>query len=182
MIRNRRPWVSGLILVCALALLHGISRAEEARYINPTYGLSIPLSEDMILYTPGNPGPFTFEEGTQFILVNKWKPSDLIMLNLSAVADDVDLDYWKSQMESQGLPQPGYRKVAVQYISIGENPPKRAVEHVFDLQGKKLRTMRQIYFVNRGQGFNLVCTADADRFQDTNQEFFEPVLRSIKFE
>jgi hypothetical protein len=182
MISNRRQWISGLILVCALGLLPGISGGEEPRYADSQYGWSIPLSENMILYTPEDPGPFTFENSTKFILVNKWQRGDLIMLNLSAVTDEADLDNLKSQLENEGLPKPGYRKVAVQYTSIGENHPKRAVEHIFDLQGRKLRTMRQICFVHQGQGFIVVCTSNADRFQESNREFFDPVLRSIKFE
>jgi hypothetical protein len=103
------------------------------------------------------------------------------MVNLSAVTDEVDLDYLKSQLESKGLPQPGYRKVAVQYTSIGK-PPKRAVEHIFDLQVKTPRTIRQISLVHQGKGLAFMCTANADRFQETNKEFFDPFLRSIKFE
>lgn len=175
-------WFTCVLLVSFLGLLPGISRAEAERYTNPTLGISFPLTEDMILFTAEDPGPFTFEATTKFFLINKWKPSDLVMLNLSAVRDEVDLDYLKSHLEKEGLPKSGYRKVAVQYTSIGENPPKRAVEHIFDLQGQKLRTMRQVYFIHRGQGLILVCTANADRFQETNQKFFDPLLQSIRFE
>lgn len=177
----KRGWFSGLIIITVLVLLHGVSRGEEQRYNNPELGFSFPITADMILYTPENPGPFAFEESTQFFLVNKWKPSDLVMLNLSAVTDEVDLDYLKSQLEKQGLPQPGYAKVAVQYTTIGK-PPKRAVEHIFDLQVKKPRTIRQIALIHQGKGLALFCTADANRFQETNKEFFEPFLGSIKFE
>lgn len=182
MFRNRCGWISGLMLVSLLALLHGISRGEEARYTNQTYGFSFPLLEEMILYTPEHPGPFTFEERNIFILVNKWKSSDLIVLNRSAFADEVELDSLKSQLESRGLPQPDYHKVSVGYTSIGDHQQKRAVEHIFDLQGRVPRTMRYICFVHKGQGFTFVCTSNTDRFQETNRTFFEPVLRSIKFE
>jgi len=181
MIKNTCGWFSVLVFFSLLVVLCGISRAEESRYSNANLGISFPLTEDMILYAPENPGPFSFEESTQFILVNKWKPSDLVMVNLSAVTDEVDLDYLKSQLESKGLPQPGYRKVAVQYTSIGK-PPKRAVEHIFDLQAKTPRTIRQISLVHQGKGLALMCTANADRFQETDKEFFDPFLRSIKFE
>lgn len=175
-------WISGLLLVFVLVLLHGVSRGEEQRYTNPSLGISFPLTADMILYTPENPGPFSFEESTQFFLVNKWKPSDLVMLNLSEVSAEVDLDFLKSQLEKKGLPQPGYRKVSVQYTSIGQDPPKRAVEHIFDLKVKKPRTIRQIALIHKGQGLAFFCTANADRFQETNKEFFDPFLRSITFE
>ncbi len=177
----KHGWFSGLLLVTVLVLLHGVSRGEEQRYTNPTLKISFPITQDMILYTPENPGPFTFEESTRFFLVNKWKPSDLVMLNLSAVSAEVDLDYLKTQLEKQGLPQPGYAKVAVQYTTIGE-PPKRAVEHIFDLQTKKPRTIRQIALIHNGKGLAFFCTANANRFQETNKEFFDPFLQSIKFE
>jgi hypothetical protein len=177
----KRGWISGLLIISVLVLFHSLSQGEEPAYTNPNLGISFPLSKDMILYTPENPGPFTFEESTQFFLVNKWKPSDLVMLNLSAVTDEVDLDFLKSQLEKEGLPQPGYVKVAVRYTTIG-NPPTRAVEHIFDLQTKKPRTIRQIALIHRGKGLAFFCTANADRFDETNKEFFDPFLKSIKFE
>lgn len=180
--QNKFGWFTGVLLVFVLVLLQGISRGEEQRYTNPTLGISFPITADMILYTPKNPGPFTFEESTQFFLVNKWKPSDLVMLNLSAVTDEVDLDYLKSQLEKKGLPQPGYRKVSVQYTNIGQDPPKRAVEHIFELRVKKPKTIRQIALIHRGKGLAFFCTANSNRFQETNKEFFDPFLRSIKFE
>lgn len=182
MIRMKNGWIWGLIVISVLALVPGISRGEEARYTNPTYGISFPIVEAMILYTPEHPGPFTFAEGNIFIAVNKWKPNELIMLNRSAVADEVDLDYLKSQMEEQGLPKPGYHKVSVGYTAIGEHQGKRAVDHIFDLQGQAPRTMRYVCFIQRGQGLTFVCTSNTDRFQETNKEFFEPFFRSIKFE
>ena len=181
MIKNKRGWMSIFLLVTVLILLPALSGAEEQRYTNPNLGISFPVTQDMILYTPDNPGPFTFEGSTQFFLVNKWKMSDLIMLNVSEIADEVELDYLKSQLEKQGLPQQGYVKVAVQYTAIGQ-PPKRAVEHIFKLQTKAPKTIRQISLINHGKGLAFFCTANADRFQETNKEFFTPFLRSIKFE
>jgi hypothetical protein len=180
--RTKNGWIWGLIFLSVLALVPGILRGEEARYTNPTYGISFPILEDIILYTPEHPGPFTFEKDNIFIVINKWKPNELIMLNRSAVADEVDLDYLKSQMEEQGLPQPGYHKVSVGYTNIGEHQRKRAVDHIFNLQGKVPRTMRYVVFVQKGQGLTFVCTSDTDRFRETNKDFFEPFLRSIKFE
>jgi hypothetical protein len=181
MINNQRGWISVLLLVTVLVLLSGISSAEEQRYTNPNLGISFPITQDMILYTSKDPGPFTFDESTQFFLVNKWKMSDLIMLNISAVTDEVELDYLKSQLEKEGIPKQGYVKVAVRYTTVG-NPPKRAVEHIFDLRTKAPKTIRQISLINHGKGLAFYCTANADRFQDTNKEFFDPFLRSIKFE
>ena len=180
--RKMSGWVSGLILVCTLACLSGLAAGEERQYINHNYGFSFPLSEDMRLYTPDNPGPFTFEDSTIFILVNKWKPNELIMVNLSQVTDEKGLNDLKSELDSRGLPQPEYRKVSLQYSSIGANQRKQVVEHIFDMQGQVPRTMRQICFVHKGKGFAFVCTSNADRFRETNQTFFEPVFRSIKFE
>jgi hypothetical protein len=182
MISIKHGWTWGLIFISVLALVPGISRGEEARYTNSTYGISFPIQEDMILYTPEHPGPFTFGEGNICIVINKWKPNELIMLNRSAVADEVDLDYLKSQMEEQGLQKPGYHKISVGYTSIGEHQRKRAVEHIFDLQGQAPRTMRYVCFVQRGQGLTFVCTSNTDRFQEINKGFFEPFFRSIKFE
>ena len=182
MVRNKYGWVSGLILVSVFMLLHGISRAEEARYANQSYGISFPLPEDTRLYTPENPGPFTFEKGTMFILVNRWKPSEFIMLHLSSANDEKALQDLKTVLDSKGLPQPGYSKVSVQFTTLGENQQKRALEHIFDLQKQIPRTMRQLSFIHKGQGFIFVCTTSAGHFQEANRAFFEPVFRSIKFE
>ena len=182
MTRIKNGWIWGLIFISVLALVPGIVRGKEARYTNSAYGFSFPIVEDMILYTPEHPGPFTFGEGNLCIVVNKWKPNELIMLNRSAAADDVDLDYLKSQMEEQGLPKPGYHKVSVEYTTIGEHQRKRAVDHTFTLQGQVPRTMRYVSFVQKGQGLTFVCTSSTDRFQETNKEFFDPFFRSIKFE
>jgi hypothetical protein len=114
--------------------------------------------------------------------VNKWKPSDLIMVNLSEVADEKGLADLRSGLESRGLPQSGYRKIAVRETTVGKNQEKRAVEHIFDLQGQPSRTMRQVCFIHRGKGFALVCTANADDFKKSDEAFFEPVLRSMIFE
>ena len=182
MSRTKNGLIVGLIFISVLALVPGIVRGEGKRYTNPIYGISFPIAEDMILYTPEHPGPFTFEEGNIFIAVNKWKPSELIMLNRSAVADAVDLDYLKSQMEEQGLSKPGYHKVSVGYTVIGEDQRKRAVDHIFTLQGQVPRTMRYVCFIQKGQGLTFVCTSNTSRFQETNKEFFDPFFRSIKFE
>ncbi len=175
-------WVSGVLVVCALAAFPSLAAEKAQQYSNERYGFSIPLSEDVRLFTPDNPGPFAFGEHTIFILVNRWKPSDLIMGNLSEVADEKGLSDLRSSLESRGLPQPGYRKIAVQITNIGKNQEKRALEHIFDLQGQAPRTMRQVCFIHRGKGLTFVCTANADHFQETDKTFFEPVLRSITFE
>jgi hypothetical protein len=180
--RKMSGWVSGLVLVYLLAVLHGVSAGEEQKYINHNYGFSFPITLDMNLYTPDHPGPFTFEKENIFFLANKWKPSEFIMVNLSAVTAEEELQSMKETIDSRGLPQPGYRKVAVQYTNIGKNQQKRAVEHIFNIQASVPKTMRQISFVHKGKGFAFICTTNADRFQETNQAFFDPFFRSIIFE
>jgi hypothetical protein len=182
MIKTVIGCLSGVLVVCALAVFPGLAAEKAQQYANQSYGFSFPLSEDVRLYTPDNPGPFAFGEHTIFILVNKWKPSDLIMGNLSEVADEKGLSDLRSSLESRGLPQPGYRKIAIQNATIGKNQEKRALEHIFELQGQAPRIMRQVCVVHRGKGLTFVCTANADRFQETDKTFFEPVLRSITFE
>ncbi|MGQ9688042.1 MAG: hypothetical protein ACUVXF_04530 [Desulfobaccales bacterium] len=174
--------LSGVLVILALAWDPVRSAETEPRYTNERYGLSLPLSQDVRLYTPENPGPFTFEGKNLCILVNKWKPSDLIMLNCSGIPDEVELDNFMLKMQATGLPQPGYRKVAVRYTTVGDNPPKRAVEHIFELGGAAPRIMRQVYFTHKGQGFALVATSVPDRFEDINKTFFDPVFRSLRFE
>ncbi len=175
-------WISGLLAVCALAATPGLTAEKVQHYTNQQHGFSFALSEDVRIFTPDNPGPFTFGAHNLAILVNRWKPSDLIMVNLSEVADEKGLSDLISGLESQGLPQPGYRKIAVRQTTVGKNQDKRAVEHIFDLKGQPSRTMRQVCFIHRGKGFALVCTANADNYQKTDEAFFEPVLRSIIFE
>lgn len=175
-------WISGLLMVFALAAAPGLAADKAQHYTNQQHGFSLPITEDVRLFTPDNPGPFTFGAQNLVILVNKWSPSDLIMVNLSEVADEKGLSDLKSGLESGGLPQSGYRKIAVRSTNIGKNQDKSAVEHIFDVQGQVPRTMRQVSFIHRGKGFALVCTAPADNFQKTDKAFFEPVLRSIIFE
>jgi hypothetical protein len=182
MTRTMSGWVFGLILVCLLAVFHGVSAGEEQRYINHNYGFSFPISQDMNLYTPDHPGPFTFAKENIFILANKWKPNEFIMVNLSAVTAEEELQSMKETIDSRGLTQPDYRKVAVRYTNIGGNQQKRAVEHIFNIQAGVPKTMRQICFVHKGKGFAFICTANADHFQEINQEFFDPFFRSITFE
>ncbi len=182
MTKTVMAWISGLLAVCALAAAPGQAAEPAQHYANQQLGFSLPLSEDVRLFTPDNPGPFTFGAQNLAILVNKWKPSDLIMVNLSEVADEKGLADLRSGLESRGLPQSGYRKIAVRSTNIGKNQEKSAVEHIFDLQGQPPRTMRQVSFIHRGKGFALVCTADADHFQKADKAFFEPVLRSMIFE
>jgi hypothetical protein len=175
-------WIAGLLVFCALAAAPGLAAEEAPKYTNQQMGFSLPLSEDVRIFTPDNPGPFTLGAQNLAILVNKWQPSDLIMVNLSEVADEKGLADLKSGLESQGLPQAGYRKIAVRSTNIGKNQEKSAVEHIFDVQGQTPRTMRQVSFIHRGKGFALVCTANTDHFQKSDEVFFEPVLRSIIFE
>jgi hypothetical protein len=175
-------WILVLLAVCALAAAPGLTAEDAQRYTNQQLGFSLPLSEDVRLFTADNPGPFTFGSQNLAILVNKWQPSDLIMVNLSEVSDEKGLADLRSGLESGGLPQAGYRKIAVRETTLGKNQDKRAVDHIFDLKGQTARTMRQVSFVHRGKGLALVCTANADDFQKSDKAFFEPVLRSIIFE
>lgn len=182
MTRTMSGWFFGLILLFLLAVFHGVAAGEEQKYINRDYGFSFSISQDMHLYTPEHPGPFTFAQENIFILANKWKPNEFIMVNLSAVTAEEELQSMMETLDSRGLPQPDYRKVSVRYTNIGGNQQKRAVEHIFNMQASVPKTMRQICFVHKGKGFAFICTTDADHFQETNQEFFEPFFRSITFE
>lgn len=182
MTRNMSGWVSGLILVYLLVVFHGVAGGEQQRYTNHNYGFSFPISKDMNLYTPDHPGPFTFDQENIFYLANKWKPSEFIMVNLSQITAEKELQDLKSSLDSRDLPQPGYRKVSIQYTTIGKNKEKQALEHIFGMQGEVPKTMRYICFVHKGKGFAFIGTANADCFQEANQAFFEPFFRSITFE
>ncbi len=175
-------FLGSILIVLALTLSPGVPAEPVRQYTNEVFGFSIPLSEDVRLYTPENPGPFTFAPQNLAILVNKWKRSDLIMVNTSEVTDEKGLADLKNSLESTGLPQPGYRKIAVRETTLGKNQEKRGLEHIFDLQGQSPRTMRLICLVHRGRGLAFVCTADSEHFQATDQTFFEPVLRSVIFD
>lgn len=175
-------FIAVLLAIGALAAAPGQAADEARQYANQQLGFSFPLSGDVRLFTPDNPGPFTFGAQNLLILVNKWRPSDLIMVNLSEVADEKGLSDLRTGLESGGLPQAGYRKIAVRETTLGKNQDKRGVEHIFDLKGSTTRTMRQVSFIHRGKGFAWVCTANADDFEKTDKAFFEPVLRSIIFE
>jgi len=181
MTRKTLSVVLGLAMVITLLWCQA-SLGEEKICKNPTYGFSFPVPEGMKIYTPEHPGPFTFKADNIVILANWRKPSEFIMVNKSAAHDDKDLQELMSSLDGQGLSQPGYTKVSVQYITIGKNHQMRAVEHIFTMQGQVAKTMRQICCIHNGKGLFFTCSADADRFQEVNQAFFEPVFRNITFE
>jgi len=155
---------------------------DDQKYANPTYGFSFTVPQDMAIYTPERPGPFPFQERNLFVVANKRRPQEFIMVNLATVNSDKDFQELKDSLDSRGLNQPGYQKVAVQYLNLGQNQNVKAIEHIFTLAGQSPRTMRQIFFVHRGRGFFFTCTANAERFQEANQAFFHPLLQSLAFE
>lgn len=173
--------VSGLAVALTLLWCQA-SLGKEKICKNLTYGFSFPIPEGMRLYTPEHPGPFTFKPNNIYILANWKKPSEFIMVNTSEVHDDKDLQEMKSNLEAEDMAEKGYKKDLVRYVTIGKNQATRAVEHIFTLQGKVARTMRQICCIHNGKGIFFTCSASADRFQEANQAFFEPVFRSITFE
>lgn len=181
MTRKTLSVVSGLAMAMTLLWCQA-SLGEEQICTNQKYGFSFPIPQGMELYTPEHPGPFTFKTDNIVILANKRKPSDFIMVNVSAANDEKDLQELKSSLDAEDMAKKGYTKVSVQYITIGKNHLTRAVEHIFTIQGQVARTLRQICCIHNGKGLFFTCSANADHFQEANQAFFEPVFRSITFE
>lgn len=170
------------VLVVAVTLLWcQASLGEERTYTNQQYGFSFPIPKGMKLYTPEHPGPFTFKSDNILFLANRMIPSEFIMMNVFA-AKEKDLQNLKSSLDSRESPQEGYKKVSVQYNTIGKNQGIRAVEHIFHKGGNTARTMRQVFFIRKGKGLCFTASANADRFQEANKALFEPVFRSITFE
>lgn len=181
MMRKTLLVVSGLAVALTLLWCQA-SLGEEKICTNPIYGFSFPIPEGMRLYTPEHPGPFTFTADNIYILANWKKPSEFIMVNKSEAHDEKDLQEIKSNLEAEDMAEKGYKKDSVRYVTIGKNGATQAVEHIFTMKGKVARTMRQICCTHNGRGLFFTCSASADRFQEANQAFFEPVFRSITFE
>lgn len=171
------------VLSMAITLLWcQASLGEEQVCTNPAYGFSFPIPEGMRLYTPEHPGPFIFKPNNIYILANWRKPSEFIMVNKSSAHDEKDLQELKSDLEAEDMADKNYKKYSVRYVTIGKNQATPAVEHIFTVAGKVTRTMRQICCTHNGKGLFFTCSASADRFQEANQAFFEPIFRNITFE
>jgi len=180
---TRRMGIVLRVLVMVAAILPGqASFGEDRPYKVGKYGFSLILPEGMMVYTPEHPGPFTFKTDTLFIVVNRRSPGDFILVNMFAASTEKVLEDVKSSLESRDLPQSGYRRNSVQFLTIGKNQPKQAVEHLFHLQGQGTKALRQVFFVHNGKGFCFTCNTTAERYQQANQEFFDPILRSLTFE
>lgn len=179
---RRMGIVLGVLVILSVLGASQASGAENQPYKAEKYGFALILPEGVGVFTPERPGPFTFEKGSIVILANRRSPGDFILVNESSVATDKDLQDWRSSLESRGLPQAGYRKISLQAVAIGRHQDKQAVEHVFDMQGKGARILKQICLIHRGRGLCFTCNTTAERYQQTNQEFFDPILRSLTFE
>jgi len=179
---RRMGIVLRVLVILAVILASRTSFGENQPYKAEKYGFSLTLPEGVGVYTPEHPGPFTFKTDTLFIVVNRRSPGDFILVNMFAASTEKVLEDVKSSLESRDLPQAGYRRNSVQFLTIGTNQPKQAVEHIFQVGGQGGKTLRQVFFVHKGKGFCFTCNTPAERYQQTNQEFFDPMLRSLTFE
>jgi hypothetical protein len=105
----------------------------------------------------------------------------LKILDLYAHAyPESDLNGFKQMIEAKPLPVPGYKRIAVRFINIGQNGKLKAVEHQYQMKGNVLGTMRNITFVIGNRGYIITCGTAVERFEKANKEFFEPFLNSIE--
>jgi hypothetical protein len=100
------------------------------------------------------------------------------------IADGVtesDLNSYKDMLNSDpNYPVSGYKRISIGFISIGKDGQFKAVEHRYQMQGNVFGTMRSVIFIIGNRGFIITCGTAVDRFEKTNEEFFEPLLQSIE--
>jgi hypothetical protein len=54
-----------------------------------------------------------------------------------------------------------------------------SVEHVYNMRGNVLGTLRQVVLVHNERGFTFTCATSQDRYEKTGKEAFEPLFASM---
>lgn len=147
-------------------------------------GISFTIPTGIKLYTPENPGPLASQLSASdpFILVNPDFTEENINVKVSEPISEADLNVFKKMLdENPRMSLPQYKRVSVNFIKIGKQKNKNAVEHVFFMKGNILGKLRQITFAHKGRGFTFTCATAVDRFEKANQEFLEPLFSSMEF-
>jgi hypothetical protein len=195
---NRKLTAWDLVLSTVLLIAVAVSYAAQEKsqpsttaetasnkYSSEKYGIAFIIPEKIKLYTIDNPGPLTsmISSKTPFILVNPDFKEENINVKVSEDISESDLTEFKKMLEKNpNMPLPEYQRVSVKFIKIGSNGNKKAVEHVFIMQGNILGKLRQVTFVHKGRGFIFTCATAVDRFDKANKRFFEPLFSGMEFQ
>jgi hypothetical protein len=155
------------------------------KYSNPAWKISFDIPEGMELYSPENPGPMghLFASGTALVLVSKANREVSINLSVANGIKDSDLDDFLTQMQqTPNLPIPGYQRVSVLASKVGKNADKKAVEHIFFMQGNVPGKMRQVTFIHNGSGYTFTCGTPKELYDQSDSSFFQQFFQSLAFE
>jgi phosphatidylglycerol:prolipoprotein diacylglycerol transferase len=160
------------------------AQARVRRYSSAKYGLSFDVPKGMELYTTRNPGPLRSQLSSQtpFILVNRDFTEENINVKVSENVSESDVDDFKRSLdENPDMPLPNYKNIAVDFIQVGVQSDKKAVEHIYIMRGNILGKIRQVTFQYNGRGFTFTCATAVDRFDAANKKFFSALFDSITF-
>jgi hypothetical protein len=158
--------------------------AGSNEYSNRKLGISFTVPTGIELYTAENPGPLASQisPSDPFILVNPNFTEENINAKISEPISEADLNGFKKMLdENPRMSLPQYKRVSVNFIKIGKEKNKNAVEHVFFMKGNILGKLRQITFVHKGRGFTFTCATAVDRFDKADLQFFQKIFDSMAF-
>jgi len=161
-----------------------ISETDLEVYSNIKYGISFNIPRGIKLYTEENPGPLASQISSRdpLILVNSEFTEENINLKVSENLSEGDLiDFKKMLDEKPNMPLPKYQRISVGFINIGKQMNKKAVEHIFIMQGNILGKLRQVIFSHNKRGYTFTCATELQRFDKANQHFFNTVFNTMIF-
>ena len=183
-----------LLLIISAVIFFGFTifqtmaaKAADGKYLNKKYGISFNIPKGMKKYTPENPGPLysLFSSGTLLKLVNPNFTDENIDISCTegrkvSESNIKELKTWLDANPSLDIP--GYQRISVRLIKIGNKKDKLAVEHIFiTMQGNVLGKLRQVVFSHRNIGFVVTCGAVVNRYDKANEQFFNILFNSMEF-
>ncbi len=158
---------------------------EGTTYSNEEFRISFPVPKGLDLYTPDNPGPLAplFTRRQFIYLVNPDFKDENVGAKYSTGVTEADLKQFKELLDTNPptASLPGYRKISVKFIKVGTKGDKLAVEHVYNMRGNVLGTLRQVIFLHNGRSFTFTCATAQERYEQANKEFFDPIFSKMEF-
>jgi len=186
MIRNMSILISLLFSFILVIGETAFSQEITDVYSNTKYGISFTIPKGMRLYTAENPGSLASQisSDTPLILVNLGFTEENINVQALENLSESDLIGLKKILDEnpkQYTSLPQYKRISVNSIKIGKQKNKNAVEHIYIMKGNVLGKLRQITFVHKSRGFIFTCATAVDRFDNANQQLFDPIFTSMNF-
>ena len=173
-----------VVLSVTVIFLTSTAQTDSNEYSNKKYGLSFAIPNGINLYTADNPGPLASQISSDkpFYLVNLDFTEENCNVQVMEPISENDITGYKNMLDQNPkMNMPKYQRISVNFIKIGKQKNKTAVEHVFMMQGNIFGKLRQITFANKGKGFIFTCATAVNRFDKTNQQFFTPLFDSMDF-